>query len=342
MSETISDKNSYGFRPYRSCADAIEQCFRSLAMKSSSQWILEGDIKSCFDKINHEFLTNNILMDKKILSQWLKTGFVYKHQWYESEAGTPQGGVASPTLANMVLDGMEKLIKSITNKNDKVNLVRYADDFIITGNCKELLEYKIKPAIQYFLSERGLTLSEEKTHITNINDGFNFLGFNIRKYTGKLLIKPSIKSVKTFLNDIQEVIKHHTSSTTLDLLIQLNPKIRGWANYYKHVVAKEIFNFIDDRIFQKIWRWCKRRHPSKCSWWVKRRYFTRQSNRDWIFSTKVCRSSGEWKTFSLFKASYIPIKRHIKIKAEANLYDTKYKTYFEQRLKKNNVRNLVS
>lgn len=147
ISELTADKNSYGFRPMRSCADAIEQCFIVLARKVSPQWVLEGDIKACFDKISHSWLLENIPMDKKVLKQWLAVGFVHDNQWFSTDEGTPQGGVASPTLANMTLDGLEQLIRSLATKSDKANLVRYADDFIVTGNSKEFLEDKVKPAI---------------------------------------------------------------------------------------------------------------------------------------------------------------------------------------------------
>ena len=334
VAETTADRNSYGFRPYRSCADAIEQCFCALAKKQSAQWILEGDIKSCFDEISHEWLMRNIPMDKNVLTQWLKAGFVEKAQWYETEAGTPQGGVASPTLANMVLDGMERLIKSITKQKDKVHLVRYADDFVITGNSKALLENKVKPAIQMFLSDRGLTLSEEKTRITSIHEGLDFLGFTLRKYNGKLLIKPSKKSVKTFLAKVRSIIKSSKGLSTQGLLRQLNPVIRGWANYYKHVVAKDTFRYVDSHIFKAIWRWCSHRHPNKNNRWIKQKYFCNQGNRHWVMTAKFKQSDGPWKTFKLFEAAYLPIRRHVKIKGAAHPYEPDYLPYLDQRIKK--------
>jgi RNA-directed DNA polymerase len=191
VAETQADIHSYGFRSNRNAMDAIEQCFCVLSKRQSAQWILEGDIKACFDNISHEWIKAHIILDKHVLAKWLTAGYVYKNQWGETIAGTPQGGVISPTLANMVLDGMNSAISAVTNKTDKVHLVRYADDFIVTANSKELLENKIQPVIEKFLKERGLTLSEEKTRITHIDEGFDFLGFNIRKYKGKLLTKPS-------------------------------------------------------------------------------------------------------------------------------------------------------
>ena len=153
ISETTADKNSYGFRPERATQDAARQCFLVLSKTTSAQWILEGDIKGCFDNINHEWMINNIQMDKKILHKWLKAGHIHKRILYPTDAGTPQGGICSPTLANMTLDGLEAELKKF-RRQDKVHMVRYADDFIITGNSKELLESEVKPRLKSF-SQQG-------------------------------------------------------------------------------------------------------------------------------------------------------------------------------------------
>jgi RNA-directed DNA polymerase len=188
VAETTADINSYGFRPKRSCIDAIEQCFRALSKKTSAEWILEGDIKSCFDTICHQWMLNNITTDISAFQKWLQAGYIEKESFHATTEGVAQGGAISPTATNIVLDGLETILKSTVKQADKVNYVRYADDFIITGSSKELLENKIKPAVIAFLKERGLSLSEEKTRITHINEGFNFLGFNLRKYKGKPLM----------------------------------------------------------------------------------------------------------------------------------------------------------
>lgn len=332
VAETTADKNSYGFRPHRCCADAIEQCFRALSMKASAQYVLEADIRSCFDEISHPWLQQHILMNKKLLNQWLKSGYIFKQLRYDTESGTPQGGIISPTLMNLTLDGMEQLIKSMTKQSDKVHFIRYADDFVITGSSYEFLRNKIKPAIQVFLAERGLSLSEEKTKITHINDGFDFLGFNLRKYSGKLLIKPNKESIKSLLSKIRKLIRNHRSSKTANMLRQLNPIIRGWCNYYKGAVAKKIFSYIDSEVFYAIWKWCKRRHPNKSAGWVKRKYFRRKGNRNWVFFAAFQATNGNRKSFDLFSASYTPIKRHLKVKGAANPFDKSNQKYFEQRL----------
>src|SRR2546425_339913 len=245
--ETTADNNSYGFRQQRSCADAIEQCFKTLS-KPNPQWILEGDIKSCFDRISHDWLLAHVPMDRAILQKWLKSGYMDKHVLHETTDGTPQGGIISPALSNCALDGLERLLKekfptkkplsSLGGKLPCVNLIRYADDFIITGRSKELLEGEIKPLVEQFLQERGLELSPAKTVITHVEKGFDFLGQNVRKYpNGKLLIKPSKKNIQTFLGGIRKTIKAVLGMSAADLIHKLNPKIRGWANYHRHVVS---------------------------------------------------------------------------------------------------------
>src|SRR6202049_824855 len=235
--ETTADHNSYGFRQQRTCADAIEQCFNTLS-KPNPQWILEGDIKSCFDRISHDWLLAHVPMDRAILQKWLKSGYMEKHVLHETTDGTPQGGIISPTLSNCALDGLEQLLRekfptkkplpSLGGKLPAVNLVRYADDFVITGRTKELLEGEIKPLVEQFLQERGLELSPAKTVITHVEKGFDFLGQNVRKYpNGKLLIKPSKKNVKIFLNGIRRIIKDAHGVSAADLIDQLNPKIRA-------------------------------------------------------------------------------------------------------------------
>src|SRR3984893_17820824 len=253
--ETTADHNSYGFRQQRSCADAIEQCFNTLS-KPNPQWILEGDIKSCFDRISHDWLLAHVPMDRAILQKWLKSGYMEKHVLHETADGTPQGGIISPALSNCALDGLERLLKekfptkrphsSLGGKFACVNLIRYADDFIITGRTKELLEGEIKPLVEQFLQERGLELSPAKTVITHVEKGFDFLGQNVRKYpNGKLLIKPSKKNVKTFLGGVRKTIKAALGMSAADLIHKLNPKIRGWANYHRHVVSTRTFDCAD-------------------------------------------------------------------------------------------------
>ena len=340
MAETTGDSNSYGFRPERATADAREQGFIALANRRSAEWVLEADIKGCFDNISHEWLLENVPLDRRVLKEWLKAGVVYNGEFTETETGTPQGGIISPTLANLALDGLEKVLnhnfkpekcwvnEAWSTRSPKVNFIRYADDFIITGNSKELLENEVKPIVENFLKERGLKLSPEKTKITHINEGFNFLGWNFRKYDSKLLIKPSKESVKSILDKVKGILDSNKNAKTENVINLLNPVITGWANYHKGTVAKEIFNYVDHQIWIKTWKWAVRRHPNKGKLWIKAKYFKTVGNRNWVFSGE---NQDEHST-SLASMSAVPIERHIKIQADSNPYDPKYEQYFEKRL----------
>ncbi len=340
VSEVQADKNSYGFRPKRCTADAIAQCYIILARKSGAQYILEGDIKNCFCEISHDWLLENIPMDRGILQKWLTAGFMDKKIFYATESGVCQGGTLSPCIANIALDGLENRLSEKFPKRkhkgneQKVNLVRYCDDFIISGNNKELLEQEVKPLVMEFLRERGLELSPEKTKIVHIDEGFDFLGQNIRKYRGKLLIKPSKKNVKSFLKKVRGIIKSNKTSTTADLIGLLNPVIAGWTNYHRHVVASDTFNDIDSEIWRSLWQWAKRRHPKKGKVWIKNKYFKSIGTRNWVFSaeTMTYKLDGNKKWIKLRKAGDVPIKRHVKVKAEANPFDPAWENYFEERL----------
>ena len=334
VAEMLLDKNAYGFRPKRSTADAIEQCFKALALKNCAQWVLEGDIKSCFDTINHTWLLDNIPMDKVILNKWLTAGFIESNQYHQMLEGTPQGGVISPTLMNLTLAGLEEAIKKSVKSSDKVNIIIYADDFVVTGASKEVLENKVKPAIVSFLAVRGLQLSEEKTKITHIDDGFDFLGFNVRKYKRKLLIKPSKGSVEKFIKTIRETIKINAVTKTEKLIYQLNEKLRGWTNYFSHVVAKRTFSFVDYCIYLALQKWIKKRHPKKCRQWHKEKYFCTKGGDNWAFFASIKDKDGKKKQLYLIRASETPIVRHIKIRADATPYDSEYRAYFSDRMKK--------
>jgi RNA-directed DNA polymerase len=225
-----------------------------------------------------------------------------------------------------------KALKSFGGLCPSVNFIRYADDFVITGRSKELLEGEVKPLVEQFLQQRGLELSPKKTVITHVEKGFDFLGQNVRRYpNGKLLIKPSKKNVKTFLDGIGRIIKASIGRSAADLIGKLNPKIRGWANYHRHVVSKHTFVHLDSIIFSRIWQWARRRHPKKSSDWLKKRYFGQRRGRDWSFFSETCDDEGQPGKLWLHRASSTPIKRHIKVKGEANPYDPAYETYFEKR-----------
>jgi RNA-directed DNA polymerase len=334
IAETSADPNSYGFRKARSVADAIVQCHNVLSRSTSAQWVLEGDIRSCFDEISHPWLLSHIPMDRATLRKWLAAGVIERQVHYPTTTGTPQGGIISPSLMNLTLDGMEPLLRTAFPKQSGklVNLVRFADDFVITGRSKEILENEVKPLITTFLKEHGLELSESKTRITHINDGFDFLGTHIRKYQRKCLTKPSRPNVQAFLTEIKTTFRENLHTPVKELIRLLNSKIRGWALFHRSSASKETFNYVDYRIFCELERWMLRRHPGKSLPWCYRKYLTRVGNRDYVLQGSYVDRRGKLHTIRLATASEIPIKRHVKIKAAANPYDPEWESYFEERL----------
>jgi RNA-directed DNA polymerase len=191
-----------------------------------------------------------------------------------------------------------------------------ATRLVITGKSRQVLEETVKPAVVAFLRERGLILSEDKTHIVHIDQGFDFLGFNVRKYQGKLLIKPAKKNIKAFLEEMRDIIKSHPTIKTESLIRLLNPKLKGWANYYRHVVSKETFSKVDNQIFQALKRWTKRRHPGRNSKWLYEKYFQHPWPVTWWFHAKT-HSAKDKPVFKLTKVAHTKIERHVKIRAEA-------------------------
>jgi RNA-directed DNA polymerase len=268
----------------------------------------------------------------------LKAGFLEKHAWFATTEGTPQGGIVSPTLANWTLDGLQQLLEDHFAKTpkqrriNKVHLVRYADDFLITGTSKELLGDQVQPLVAHFLKERGLELSHEKTQITHIEDGFDFLGQNVRRYRcGKVLIKPSTRNVKTFLTKIQKTIDNSGSLTAGELIRRLNQQIKGWAMYHRYAASKRTFTYVDHRIFQMVWRWCRRRHSNKSGKWIKEKYFPPEGHRHWIFTGMLRDQKGQGWPIQLMSAAQVKIIRYVKIRSAVNPYDPQWELYLEAR-----------
>ncbi|HFX2805490.1 TPA: group II intron reverse transcriptase/maturase [Pseudomonas aeruginosa] len=350
IAETTGDKDSYGFRPGRSVADAIRQCHTVLAWKRSAEWVLEADIEGCFDNISHDWLAENIPMDKAILKSWLKAGYVESGSLFPTEAGTPQGGIISPVLANMALDGLQEVLgKSFfrtrrQNKHydPKVNFVRYADDFIVTGYSRELLEIEVLPLVEKFLAARGLNISKAKTRVTHISEGFDFLGKNIRKFNGVCLTQPSKKNTKAFLDSIRGLIRANKAVKQDDLIGMLNPRIKGWAEFHSADASSQTFTRVDAVIWRSLWRWCRRPHPKKGAYWVKERYFHRIGNRNWVFAAddgqRFPDGNVKWKMLRI--AADTKIRRHVKVNGLANPFDPEWESYFEARLSQKMVQSL--
>jgi RNA-directed DNA polymerase len=333
--EARFEANSYGFRPGRCTMDAIEALHKTLSRQGSSQWILDADIRGCFDTIDHEALLAKLPVFTATLRQWLKAGVIEKGFYSPTETGTPQGGVLSPLLANVALDGMERLFdaegprgqhrkpSSRTGQNKGIGLIRYADDFVVTAPTREVVETYVRPQIDAFLAQRGLTLSAAKTRIVHIQEGFNFLGFHIRQFGSRvtrLLAVPQKEKVLQHLGTIKTYLDAHKQAPAGQVIKELNPVIRGWANYYRYVSAKAAFEKVGHRQWQMLWTWATRRHPKKAAQWVKARYF---------------RDDGYW-TFHEGKAALVkpdktPITRFIKVAGKNTPYDPALRQYWQEK-----------
>ena len=277
-----------------------------------------------------------------MVTKWLKAGFIDKNKLFPTKAGTPQGGTISPTLANMVLDGLEEAIYKSVNtrirKYDgcrrnyhKIHFVRYADDFVVTGASKEVLMNVVKPVIADFLSARGLTLSETKTKITDVYTGFDFLGQNIRKFSnGKLLIRPSKDNFKAVLSKIKNIIVEHRGAPTVELIRRMNSVITGWTNFHKHIAAAKHFVDLDRFIWFYLWKWAKHRHSNKGHCWIADKYFKRVGNRKWNFFGTFDNGT----EIFLKHASDTHIKRHVLINGNANPYCALWDKYYLRRYAK--------
>lgn len=266
----------------------------------------------------------NIPMEKRILKEFLDAGYVYQKQLFPTDEGTPQGGPISPTLANLALNGMEALIKDRFPRN--VNLVRYADDFVVVAPTREIAE-DAKQLLIPFLAERGLELSLEKTLVTHIDEGFDFLSFNFRKYSGKLVIKPSKGAFEHIKAEIREIVLGKGKAKTQDDIIDaLNSSVYGWCLYHCKNCAKKTFSALHDYIYHVLYQWAHRRHSRKSRYWVLRRYWRKVGENNWVFASdeKV-----------LWSPKEMPIRRHAKVKNGMNPYIDK--AYFAER-KRNGAR----
>ncbi|NMG23033.1 group II intron reverse transcriptase/maturase [Brasilonema bromeliae] len=335
--EAKFEENSYGFRPGRSTQDAMQMIFNCI--NQVHKYVLDADISKCFDKINHEKLLNKINTFPKLrrtLKAWLKSGVLDNGYYSETFAGTPQGGVISPLLANIALHGLEGIVDEFIRgikyrKLNSMQCVRYADDFVILTNNKANLEI-VQQKVSDWLAEMGLELNTSKTRITHTDDGFDFLGFNFKHYNvgkyksgkngnGKLLgfktfIKPSRESIQEHYKHLANQVDRHKASPQAVLINVLNPIIKGWVNYYSTAVSAEVFKDLDDLLFKKLSRWAKRRHPKKSWNWVQNKYWHTVGGNNWVFSDKV-----DEKTVSLYDHQNKKIVRHVKVKGTATPFD---------------------
>ncbi|MFB2978533.1 group II intron reverse transcriptase/maturase [Microseira sp. BLCC-F43] len=351
------ESNSYGFRPGRSCQDAISQCWIRL-QKGMDTWLLDADIKGAFDNISHEYILEAIgkIPGRELIKQWLKAGYVEAEVFHKTESGTPQGGIISPLLSNIALDGMERLLSNhkkektyqctrratgeeYTKKKklDKYGFVRYADDLIITARSKEDIE-EIKPIIQQWLSKRGLELNQDKTNVVHIEQGVNFLGFNIRQFKGSCFTFPDKEKVRKFWAEIREWLKKHPNISQEAVISYLNPILRGWGNYYRHAASQRVFSYVDHEIWKALWKWAVRRHSKrvgkqkgKGKEWVRKKYFPTINRVKWTFATNKTTRDGKEEKIAIHRLALIPIERHIKIKGASSPDDPTLTEYWKNR-----------
>ena len=341
--EAIFEPNSYGFRPGRSPQDAVTQVH--LCVCQSPKWVLDADISACFDRISHDPLVAQLFWSHPSIARqcksWLKAGVLEDNQIQATERGTPQGGIASPLLANIALHGLEKVVKKAIKG---VHLVRFADDFVVIHPDREAI-FKAQALIRQWLAGKGLELREDKTRITHTfnggpeySTGFDFLGCHVRQYRTprrrmnksqrpyKTLIKPSKKAIKQLVIRLSDIVKRHRGLSQGALIAALNPVIVGWANYHRSNAASRTFAYLDSVLHWQLRRWAKRRHPNKSRQWAKTRYWHSVGSRNWVFGVK---QSGKIIR-KLAKFSDVSIQRHVKVKGDKSWYDGDW-TYWAAR-----------
>lgn len=344
--EAKFERNSYGFRPGRRCMDAIHAIHGTIAQRKgakSSAWILDADIAKCFDNIDHEALLQKIPVFQNVIRGWLKAGAIEFGRFTKTVKGTPQGGIISPLLANIALDGMDQLFGAINSSgkyccpshryggNKGIMIVRYADDFVVIAPSREILVEYVIPRLREFLRERGLSLSGAKTRIIHREEGFDFLGFHVQQFAGtynKLCtVRPAKGNVQRLLGEVKKVLMENKQTTQEKVIDILNPKLRGWANYFRFCHAKETFSYVDYRVFRMLWWWSQRRHDAenKNVAWVKGRYFIRIGNRGWIFADKSSHA------LYITTSQKCDMKSYIKVKGDASPYDPSLNEYWLKR-----------
>lgn len=337
--EAKFEGSSYGFRPGRSPHDAMAKIFITASPHRKKKWVVDADITGCFDNIAHYPLLKAIgnFPARKLIELWLKAGYMDNGAFHDTDMGTPQGGVISPLLANIALHGMEDALGLKYNYRGELKgkraVVRYADDFLVFCETKEDAEKSVE-ILKTWLRERGLSLSESKTKIVHLNEGFDFLGFNVRHYavtntaTGwKLLIKPSQKSVQGIRDKLRLLWLKSKSQSVSALIGKLNPIIRGWCNYFRIGVSVETFKKLDEWMFHREERYAKRMHPNKSDGWRQKRYWGKLNlDRDdnWVFGDK---QTGQY----LLKFQWSAIERHILIKGKSSPDDPSLREYWIER-----------
>ncbi|MFF9788346.1 group II intron reverse transcriptase/maturase [Streptomyces nigrescens] len=335
--EARFEARSYGFRPGRGCQDAIQSIFSTVCGHTARRlWVLDADLSAAFDRIDHDRLMRSIgdFPAREMIRGWLKAGVMENARFVPTEEGTPQGGVVSPLLLNIALHGMSTAAGCMDDasewqKRSAPVLVRYADDFVVLCFSEDDA-HRVKEGLAQWLSPRGLFFNEEKTRIVHLDDGFDFLGFNIRRYDGKLLVKPSKDAVKRIRKRLRDEALALRGANALAVVKKLNPIIRGWATYYRTGVSSRTFTSLDAYVWLLTYKWAKHSHPRKSKSWVVNRHFgkfnsLRQDN--WVFGD---RETGIY----LFKFSWTRIERHVMVRGRSSRDDPGLSSYWANRTRR--------
>jgi RNA-directed DNA polymerase len=339
--EARLDSKQYGFRPGRGCHDAIVMIHKALAGKNARrEWVLDADLKSAFDRIDHNFLLDRIgtFPAREQIREWLKAGVVDRGRYSPTDEGTPQGGVISPLLLNIALQGMEAAAGVEYDYRGWVKpgcptVVTYADDFVALCHTREQAE-TVAARLTPWLKERGLSLNQEKTNIERIDTGFDFLSFTIRRYhtSGgpKVLTTPSRTALKKIRQRLAQELRSLRGAGPAEVIGEMNPIIRGQANYYRPGASKKAFVGLDDYLWRQLYKWACRRHPKKPRRWVTARYFwafhpTRHDR--WVFGD---RKSGAY----LHRYAWTKIVRHVPVQGRYSPDDPALAQYWTDRRRK--------
>jgi RNA-directed DNA polymerase len=337
--EARFEPRSYGFRPGRSCQDAIGSLYVTLKGKSKRTWILDADLTAAFDKISHSFLLEQLgsFPARDMIAGWLKAGVFEAGKGFAPTAeGTPQGGIVSPVLLNVALHGLEEAagvryrggVHAGHLKEDSPALVRYADDFVACCHTRQQAE-RVRARLTGWLALRGLSLNEDKTHIVALTQGFDFLGFGIRRYpSGKLLIKPSTAAIREHRRRLASAMRKLRGTNATVIITTLNPVIRGWTAYYQGVVSARVFSALEHYTWQLTWKWARRaRHRNKPARWIVSRYYGQfhpSRNDRWVFGDKA---TGAY----LIKHNWTNITRHVMVAGAASPDDPDLEGYWRTR-----------
>lgn len=344
--EARFEPHSYGFRPGRSAHDALQYTWQCLRAGCKRPWILDADIQGAFDRISHTFLMRTLgdVPGRALIHAWLKAGYLEKGNWSATERGTPQGGIISPLLLNIALHGLENDLhqrfryhqpmntpgKRYTAQGARYRIVRFADDFVVMAETHAEIEQSVL-MINDWLAKRGLRFHPDKTRIVHIDDGFDFLGMTLRRFKGHCLTKPNKSRVVEQLRSIRCWLKQHPSMTPEGVIRQLNPILRGWAQYYQPGASKDTFRWMNYQLWLALWRWCLRRHPKKGKRWVRQKYYRTFQERQWVFATEIIDRRGQRKPLRLFDLGNAPIKRHTLVRDTYAPDDATQAAYGRQR-----------